>query len=42
MTVPNVRIIVKAGTVAIDAARQIEVWGGDQSGSAHVIIDVTG
>ncbi|HEX4980833.1 MAG TPA: hypothetical protein VFV63_04010 [Ilumatobacteraceae bacterium] len=34
--------IANAGTVAIDAARQIKVWGGDQSGSAHVIIDVTG
>jgi hypothetical protein len=34
--------IANAGTVAIDANRQITVWGGDQSGSAHVIIDVTG
>jgi hypothetical protein len=34
--------IANAGTVAVDAARQITVWGGDQSGSAHVIIDVTG
>jgi len=34
--------IANAGTVAIDAARQIKVWGGDQAGSAHVIIDVTG
>jgi hypothetical protein len=34
--------IANAATVAIDAARQIKVWGGDQSGSAHVIIDVTG
>jgi hypothetical protein len=34
--------IANAGTVAIDANCQITVWGGDQSGSAHVIIDVTG
>ncbi|HWM22979.1 MAG TPA: hypothetical protein VNO51_25030 [Ilumatobacteraceae bacterium] len=34
--------IANAATVAIDANRQIKVWGGDQSGSAHVIIDVTG
>ena len=34
--------IANAATVAIDASRQIKVWGGDQSGSAHVIIDVTG
>jgi hypothetical protein len=34
--------IANAATVAIDASRQIKVWGGDQAGSAHVIIDVTG
>jgi hypothetical protein len=34
--------IANAATVAIDVNRQIKVWGGDQSGSAHVIIDVTG
>jgi hypothetical protein len=34
--------IANAGTVAIDANRQITVWGGDQAGSAHIIIDVTG
>ena len=34
--------IANAGTVTIDAARQIKIWGGDQGGSAHVIIDVTG
>ena len=34
--------IANAATVAIDASRQIKVWGGDQVGSAHIIIDVTG
>ena len=34
--------IANAATVAIDANREIKVWGGDQAGSAHIIIDVTG
>ena len=34
--------IANAATVSIDASRQIKVWGGDQGGSAHIIIDVTG
>jgi hypothetical protein len=34
--------IANAATVTIDASRQIKVWAGDQGGSAHVIIDVTG
>lgn len=34
--------IANAATVAVDANRQIKVWGGDQAGSAHIIIDVTG
>ena len=31
-----------SATVPVDATQQIKVWGGDQVGSAHVIIDVTG
>ncbi len=34
--------LANAATVAIAGDRTIKVWGGDQSGSAHVIIDVTG
>jgi hypothetical protein len=34
--------IANAATVAIDVNREIKVWGGDQAGSAHIIIDVTG
>lgn len=31
-----------SATVPVDGTQQIKVWGGDQPGSAHVIIDVTG
>ena len=34
--------IANAGTVAIGAERTVKVWGGDQSGAMHIIIDVTG
>jgi hypothetical protein len=34
--------IANAGTVKIAADRTIKVWGGDQSGSMHILIDVTG
>ncbi len=34
--------IANAGTVSIDSNRQIRIWGGDQAGSMHVIIDITG
>lgn len=34
--------IANAGTVKIDADRQIKVWAGDQAGSFQVIIDITG
>lgn len=31
-----------SATVPVDGSQQIKVWGGDQGGAAHVIIDVTG
>lgn len=31
-----------SATVPVDAAQQIKIWGGDQDGSAHVVVDVTG
>jgi hypothetical protein len=34
--------IANGGTVKVDANRQIKVFMGDQTGSAHVIIDITG
>jgi hypothetical protein len=34
--------IANAGTVKIAADRTIKVWGGDQAGSMHILIDVTG
>ena len=34
--------IANAGTVSINANREITVWGGDQPGSMFVLIDVTG
>jgi hypothetical protein len=34
--------LANAATVAIDANRTVKVWAGDQSGSTHVLIDVTG
>jgi hypothetical protein len=34
--------VANAGIVSIDDARQIRVWNGDQLGSTHVIIDITG
>ena len=34
--------LANASTVAIAADRTIKIWGGDQSGSTHVIIDITG
>jgi hypothetical protein len=34
--------LANGSIVAIDASRQVKIWGGDQSGSTHVIIDVTG
>lgn len=34
--------IANAGTVTIDANRQIKVWAGDQPGSFQFIIDITG
>ena len=34
--------IANASVVKLDASRQIKVFGGDQSGSAHLIIDVVG
>jgi hypothetical protein len=34
--------VANAGIVSIDTNRQIRVWNGNQSGSTHVIIDVTG
>ena len=34
--------IANAGSVSLDASRQIKIWGGDQAGSMFVIIDITG
>lgn len=34
--------VANAGIVSIDASRQLRVWNGDQTGSTHVIIDITG
>ena len=34
--------VANAGIVAIDGLRNVKVWNGDQSGSTHVIIDITG
>jgi hypothetical protein len=34
--------IANAGTTKIAADRTIKVWGGDQAGSMHFLIDVTG
>lgn len=34
--------IANAGTVEIDGAQSIKLWGGGNTGSAHVLIDVTG
>jgi hypothetical protein len=34
--------VANAATVRIAADRSIRVWAGDQSGSAHAIVDVTG
>ncbi len=34
--------VANAATVTIAPDRTIKLWGGDQAGSAHVIIDVTG
>ncbi|MCE9621270.1 MAG: hypothetical protein K8R99_02875 [Actinomycetia bacterium] len=34
--------LANAAVVAIASNRTIKIWGGDQSGSTHVIIDITG
>ena len=34
--------LANAGTAQIDASRQIKLWGGDNTGSTFVIIDITG
>jgi hypothetical protein len=34
--------IANAGTVKIDENRRIKIWGGGNTGSMFVIIDITG
>jgi len=34
--------VANAGIVAIDPNRTVKVWNGNQSGTTHVIIDITG
>ncbi len=34
--------VANAGTVTLDADRQVRIWAGDQAGSMFVIIDITG
>ncbi len=34
--------LANAGIVNIDSARQLKVWNGIESGSTHIIIDITG
>lgn len=34
--------VANAGIVPIDATRSIKVWNGDQAGSTHFIVDLTG
>jgi hypothetical protein len=34
--------LANGSIVKVDATRQVKIWGGDQAGSTHVIIDVTG
>lgn len=34
--------VANAGIVSLDGARQLRIWNGDQTGSTHVIIDITG
>lgn len=34
--------IANAGTVALDGSRQVTLWGGDQTGAMHTLIDITG
>ncbi len=31
-----------SATVPVDGSQQIKIWGGDQGGAAHIIVDVTG
>lgn len=34
--------IANAGTVSVNDTLEITLWGGDQGGSAHVLVDITG
>lgn len=34
--------VANAGIVSIDHNRTVRIWNGDQSGTTHVIIDITG
>ena len=34
--------IANAGTVAVDGSRRVKLWGGDNTGSVHTIVDITG
>ncbi len=34
--------VANGGVIKLDASRQVKVWCGDQTGSTHVIIDITG
>ncbi len=34
--------VANAGIVSIDVNRTVRIWNGDQGGSTHVIIDITG
>lgn len=38
----NGQSLSNSATVPVDGSQQIKIWGGDQGGAAHIIVDVTG